>query len=236
MTDHPILFSAPMVRALLDGRKTQTRSLLKPQPDGWSPEPKLTEIHRIKDGHPVCPTEEGAILGMGFASEDGLNGFVSKYQIGDRLWVRENWRRCAWCPAEYDDMGGSGMAVTLEYKADNSQIVVRDASFNIETAHLSTISSAFMPRWASRLTLVVTDVRVQRLQDIDHRDICAEGWPGDETQRAMAEAFNDCDDACIEWFSDLWESINGPGAWAANPWVVAVSFTVHKCNIDRMAA
>ncbi len=88
-----------------------------------------------------------------------------------------------------------------------------------------------MPRWASRLTLTVTDVRVQRLQEISEEDAL--------TQKAFRY---EAADACAlrvaailpRAFRDLWNSIHGPDAWDANPWVAAISFTVHRCNIDTM--
>lgn len=82
-----------------------------------------------------------------------------------------------------------------------------------------------MPRWASRLTLIVTDVRVQRLQDISRGDAMGEGCPFQN----MADG-----DDPREWFRALWNSLHGPDAWDANPWVCALTFTVHRCNIDQM--
>lgn len=231
MTDRPILFSAPMIRALLEGRKTQTRRILKPQPEPWA-----TKIIMGPLVQPIKHRGTGEIIGM---SATGRPGDMIQSDAddnrqcgcgrlpwlpGDRLWVREAWR----AHAEHDDIPPRDIPSTLpiQYLADEP----------LSPWNSKTRQSMFMPRWASRLTIAVTDVRVQRLQDIDHRDACAEGWPGDETERAKAEAFNDCNDACIEWFGDLWTSIYGPGAWAANPWVMAVTFDVHQCNIDKMAA
>ncbi len=84
--------------------------------------------------------------------------------------------------------------------------------------------SIFMPRWASRLTLTVTDVRVQRLQDISEEDAWAEGITAYGTTRYEREG--------RDLYALLWNSINGAGAWNNNPWVVALSFTVRKGNID----
>jgi hypothetical protein len=77
-----------------------------------------------------------------------------------------------------------------------------------------------MPRWASRLTLIVTNIHVQRLQDISEEDAKAEG----------------CNEASQVHFAYLWEGINGPGSWAENPFVCAISFEVHKVNIDALKA
>lgn len=90
--------------------------------------------------------------------------------------------------------------------------------------------SIHMPRWASRINLEITGVRVERLQDISRLDIAAEGWPYNEDQAMrieLAKALNDdeqIDDAAIEWFATLWESINGKGSWEQNPFVWAISF------------
>jgi hypothetical protein len=85
--------------------------------------------------------------------------------------------------------------------------------------------SLFMPRWASRLTLLVTDVRVERLQDISEADAIAEGWPN-EPGAALRDAYP------IGWYANLWNSLHGHDAWDANPWVVAVTFAAQRGNID----
>jgi hypothetical protein len=184
VTDRPILFSAPMVRALLDGRKTQTRRVLKPQ--------------LLFDAADVC-------IGQALAP---------KFDPGDRLWVREklsyNWQAAAW-----------------DYAADGSWVkACRLPDPSPERYRQGVLASMFMPRWASRLTLLVTDVRVQRLQDISERDALAEGV-------ALAGL------AGVEpvgAFALLWMSINGPDAWAENPWVAAISFDVVRANIDQVPA
>ena len=75
-----------------------------------------------------------------------------------------------------------------------------------------------MPRWASRITLRITAVRVERLQDISEDDARAEGWPGPVTETGFPIA------SPLAWFANVWTSINGPGAWEANPWVWAIAF------------
>jgi hypothetical protein len=99
-----------------------------------------------------------------------------------------------------------------------------------------------MPRWASRITLIVTDVRVQRLQDISEADAIAEGikkLPGGNEDQWMD--YPEGSSAAgwlqpVNSFDSLWESINGPGSWTENPFVYAVSFIVHKSNIDALKA
>ncbi|WP_212525889.1 hypothetical protein [Actibacterium sp. MT2.3-13A] len=206
MTDKPILFSGPMIRAILDGRKTQTRRVLKP----------LTPV-QYERGITACETPDGARWRL-------------LYAIGDRLWVREKFAvsGIGWGKKPIDAIGGK-----VHYTADP------DHGWHDYWGNWH--PSIHMPRWASRLTLVVTDVRVQRLQEISEADARAEGarfameptrklqgWTFDEVySRAMAR----------DAFAHLWDGLNAKRGfgWAANPWVVALTFTVHRCNIDQMA-
>lgn len=204
MTDRPIIFSAPMIRALLDGRKTQDRRVLKPQPfpcaDGWgcvdrngAPQKWLPCLPKL---HPYAP--------------------------GDRLWVREAWR----VDAEWDDCPPREFdgADAIHYEADSEQ---RLHLWGNPFTPGRLRSPIHMSRWASRLTLLVTEVRVQRLQDISAEDVTAEGIPFESDALAPYEW-------SVSRFADIWNSIHGPDAWDANPWVAAISFTVHRCNIDTM--
>lgn len=201
MTDRPIIFSGPMVRALLDGRKTQTRRVLKPQPPEWVSglmQPyryPRTEVDRYGEEYP------GKEI-FGACTPDGEWGVEIQFEPGDRLWVRETWRSASMRP---DD---------VIYRADAESVIAWRSPIH-------------MPRWASRLTLAVTDVRVQRLHEISRGDATDEGRPFPN----MAAGPDPRD-----WFSGLWNDIHGPDAWAANPWVAAISFTVHRCNIDAMEA
>lgn len=203
MADRPIIFSAPMVRALLDGRKTQTRRVAKikwedganPDFSGWRSEQ-------------VGPSHWQIIGGMGV----GAN-IATPYAPGDRLYVREAHklidRHC-------------------DYRADWPEA----------TQHLFRWRpSIHMPRWASRLTLTVTDVRVQRLQEISEADAVAEGLETQPSPLGISSyycfgqiAYSRAKPA----FSALWNSLHGPGAWDANPWVVALTFTVRHGNIDML--
>lgn len=204
MTDRPILFSATMVRALLAGTKTQTRRVL-PNSEG------VKEVRRPND-----LTWEFVYHG----NPEGPHVRPPRIDAGDRLWVRETWQ---------------GLSFGDYLPTKSSQCEVRYAAtdpcadLDVEARGYPWRPSIFMPRFASRLTLTVTDVRVERLQDISEADALAEGidriqfpergdwgWP----QRKYGE---------------LWDSINGPGAWNSNPWVAAYSFEVHHSNIDQMA-
>jgi hypothetical protein len=154
--DRPIIFYAPMIRALLDGRKTQTRRIIKPQ-----------------------PSED---IGLSLAENP------VRFAPGDRLWVRE----------------------------------ARETETHF-------IPAFFMPRKDSRLTLIVSAVRVERIQDITADDVMSEGCP------VPFETYDEGPPSWFgahAWFRDLWISLHGPDAWQRNDWVAAVSFRVVKANID----
>ena len=210
MTDRPIIFSAPMVRALLGGRKTQTRRVLKPQPVpclSWSDPPAGT-----------------------YPSDKGWSRIP--YAPGDRLWVRETWR------PHY--LGDGVWNLDVSYPADGERRTICAGEFGDKdwnwpkAADRGNVTPLHMPRWASRLTLTATDVRVQRLQEISELDAVAEGvihdsfsgWRGHEGTIGYPTA--------IWAYHHLWNSLHGPGAWDANPWVVAVTFTVQRGNIDKI--
>lgn len=205
MTERPIPFSAEMVRAILAGRKTQTRRVMKVQP---YPDSIVTVEHfnqTVIDRHgDMQPGPE--IFGAHW--DDGEYGCRCPYGApGDTLWVREAWR--AW--SQYDDWPPSRLppGVDVQYIADARPPWISRYR-----------SSRFMPRWASRITLEVKSVRVERLQAISEDDARAEGvapvgWI-DETDVGMS--------SYREGFSRLWNDINGPGAWEANPWVWVISF------------
>ena len=191
MSEKPILFSAPMVKAILDGRKTQTRRVLKPQPAGevyWNS--LLAEWRWMaSDG-----------------SDDEVNDpVVIPYAPGDLLWVREAFAVHEGGPI-YDAAGGQMDSVETE-------IVYRATDPNGASRWKPSI---YMPRTLSRITLRVTAVKVERLQEISEDDVRAEGveFEGERGFRGPP----------LELFSSLWDSINGDGAWDANPWVAAYSF------------
>jgi hypothetical protein len=224
MKTKPIIFQSEMVRALLEGRKTQTRRVMKPQPWCnrvgqwmWERRPGINVAF-----HPNLPREH-------YGKADIPYGLP--YQVGDLLWVRETWAQPAYRPS------------TAGRDAD---LVL----FGADYPDLDTVKwrpSIHMPRWASRLTLEVTDVRVQRLQDISVEDVTAEGINlenehADEFAEAerlhMAGAPGHHSVSLPEQapFALLWDSINAERGfgWDENPWVVAVTFKVHSCNVDRL--
>lgn len=247
MTDRPIIFSAPMVRALLDGRKTQTRRILKPQPPEWATFCQQPSMYNVE--HRWVPSglwrwsepeqSPPRTLRAWPVDADGEHYWLKlRFEQGDRLWVREN------CQAVEQPSGEDG----VHFLADEAWLPIQGGSRGAADDWLTLYSygkgrrrgaivpSIHMPRWASRLTLVVTDVRVERLNAMSAADAIAEGIqdlctpehrdfgiPGLVNAQHPVRAF---------WL--LWEHINGAGSWEANPWVAAISFTVHRANIDAL--
>lgn len=195
MAERPILFSGPMVRALLNGSKTQTRRVLKPQPGFLPNGGNWYRPHSDRPRHWQ--------YAAGRADTRIYAYLDAPYAPGDRLWVREKWS-----PSDPRPV----------YAADPMFDGMRDGDFAWGWK-----PSIHMPRWASRLTLTVTDVRVQRVQEITHSDALAEGVDYDVSKP---------DGAPAQRFQRLWNSLNrsrGFG-WDVNPWVVAVTFTVNAAS------
>ncbi|WP_296222694.1 hypothetical protein [uncultured Sphingomonas sp.] len=205
MTDRHILFSGPMVRALLDGSKTQTRRVLKPQPPS---EARYSGIHYASD-------EPASWF---FNSPQGPRKIRERYEPGDRLWVREAWK----CEERFHAVAPRDLkpGVPVYYSADPDP---RDSNPGCAGRQRA---GMHMPRWASRLTLIVTDVRVQRLQEISEVDAIREGVT------LIEESIEDPRMA----FMWLWDSLNASRGfgWDANPWVCALTFTVQPQNIDQI--
>ncbi len=192
MSSKPVLFSGEMVRAILDGRKTQTRRIIKPQPaddegNVWvgrilGPEMYEPEAYdRYGEAYPGKPI-------YGIYDEYGEWGIKCPYTPDDTLWVRETWAT----PGNYDHIKPS-------------------------------LLGEAMPRWASRITLRVTAVRVERVQDISHEDALAEGSAPDAPYNNYGTGSKYRDT-----FAQLWDLINekrGYG-WNDNPWVWVIEFVM----------
>ncbi|AZV00163.1 hypothetical protein pben1_p06 [Paracoccus phage vB_PbeS_Pben1] len=229
MADRPILFSAPMVRAILreiaapGTGKTQTRRLLNVDP-AWH----LDQRRRAaaEAGH-YWFTEDLDMPG-------GLH-VVPRFAPGDRLWVRE-----AWClDAQMDHVAPSKCSPYEPRGYPANDWIIEPACMMIRAGKLR--PGIHMPRWASRLTLHVTDVRVQRLQDISEDDARAEGIERlksgrgyyDHTVSKGAVRAGIWHHKATDAFEVLWDSLNAERApWASNPWVVAVTFRPVLTNID----
>ncbi|MDU9391882.1 hypothetical protein [Pseudomonas sp. zfem002] len=191
--ERPILFSGPMVRAILEGRKTVTRRPIKPSMRGFD---VSFELHQQDDGswRPMHTFDESCMDDQGTE-----HPIVCPYgQPGDRLWVREAWAH-----------------VNVAQAPGESWVVYRECDNRTDYGG-PWKPSIHMRRRDSRILLEITDVRVERLQDISEDQAEAEG-PDLPIAEHLAAAWG-------VQFRRLWESINGHEAWASNPWVWVVEF------------
>lgn len=194
MKERPILFSAPMVNAILDGKKTQTRRILK--------FPENVRVETVYRWRPA------PVAGYGVKGEYvplNVNGGISTKafhdhsipcphgKVGDQLWVRETW---------FHPHKESPSKHNLSYRADGDAL------------H-KWYPSIHMPRWASRIQLEITDIRVERLQDISDDDALEEGV--DRTNTSIKGYAR-------QRFQNLWQKINGVDSWDQNPWVWVIEF------------
>lgn len=220
MRARPILFSAPMVRAILreieqpGTGKTQTRRVLS------NGRPNSLFNGQWADSYVLDPGNQS------------WRDDETRYRVGDRLYVREAWR----CGAVHDyrpprELRPGGF---IAYEAD--------APHELSPLHGRFRQGMHMPRWASRITLIVTDVRVQRLNEISDEDAIAEGVVNTGRREGAPYdhfAVPGCAEAGMEHdpvpvFGNLWEFINGEGSWNANPWVAAYTFRPILGNIDQI--
>ncbi|HBZ3367778.1 TPA: hypothetical protein MG630_03410 [Klebsiella pneumoniae] len=233
MKERGMIFNGEMVRAILDGRKTQTRRIMKPQPEPcprgghwWPSNVFKTMLH----------VEEEMQNGKG--GWGGLVGDACPFgDVGDRIWVREAYR----FPASLDDVSPTGvgeMAVATGYRKPWAPTFYEftgtfsDGWKGFETPPKVSDAgklrpSIHMPRWASRILLEITDVRVERLNAISEEDARAEGIIdggclncGEPEPCGCANPEPDATDA----FAYLWQSIYGQDNWNANPWVWVIEF------------
>ncbi|QFH36976.1 morphogenetic protein [Enterobacter hormaechei] len=202
-----MIFNGEMVRAILDGRKTQTRRIMKNQPAGDYP-----------DTPALIRSVDGGFQWYGHYGESSI--FNCPFgAVGDRIWVRETWA----------DAGASAPDLKL-YRANYPAHVPTHYENLPPASDIRWTPSIHMPRWASRITLEITGVRIERLNGISEADAEAEGIDMD----ALADS-QDCYD-CIAGhnmtgrptatgaFKYLWESIYGSDSWRANPWVWVIEF------------
>ena len=212
MKERPILFSGEMVRAILRGEKTQTRRMMKPQPNpigSWTE--GGGEMHWCD-----LPDLERVFLDEAEAREHWTVQRCPFGQPGDRLWVRETYALSqVWDESRAGEMPMIvGDVVPAWYRADEGggRFDERDRGRWRPSIH--------MPRWASRLTLEIASVRVERLADISEEDACAEGV----TAAPFCKAGRPAGQEHVEAFEGLWRSINGAESWDLNPWVWVVGF------------
>ncbi len=212
MTEYPIIFNSDMVKAILEGRKTQTRRPINPQPD------------------------EGTLVGFSFFSgndaieiRDYTKGtsMIIKCpfgKVGNRLWVKETWNI-----TQFDNHGKLEFP-NIYYRADSStQLFVSDVVWKYNRPNNGKWRpSIHMPRWASRITLKITGVNVQRIQEITHKECELEGANDEKWQSWSEDAWNaglppgSHIENIKEHFENIWNSIYGN--WDSNPWVWVINF------------
>ncbi len=221
MKERPILFSGPMVRALLEGSKTQTRRICKP----------------------ANAAELSFVVNAGkaeFGDEEGDVRFRCPYgQPGDRLWVKETF----YCDHAFYPEGTPASCYwdgkvprkehSPEQMAEQRATMLEEMYFRADgepeweaAGKTPWRPSIHMPRWVSRITLEVTGVRVERLQDISEADARAEGCDSEFADSAYQRVHGGslCGPQCRYAYAKLWDVINGAGAYAANPWVWVIEF------------
>ncbi len=227
MRDYPMIYSAPMVRALRDGIKTQTRRVIKWQgPKGY---PHSFDHARIDNPagvqrllvpfhHPDEPTDWNDCV---------MHRHYGLAEPGDRLWVKED------LICETLDLGGADRCVDVVCYAEDGTPAAYNGWYAAWPWKREKLNARFMPRRFSRITLTVTEVRPQRLRDITLGDCYAEGC-------TVGKAEADAGALPVGWtgpwdeYRALWNSLHGPDAWERNDWVWAYSFSVHHGNIDSM--
>lgn len=207
--ERPILFSGEMVRAILEGRKTQTRRIVKNQGliklspnDGKTP---MIDVNNMTEAnwkkvHKELPPSFGHLY------------FCPYGKVGDRLWVRE--KHCF----------AKGNGIQVRYAADGQPMQTFYPDQPVD-GKIKWVPSIHMKRQNSRLTLEITNVRVERLQDISNSDILDEGITA---ASPYEKQFHDDQPSLKRQWQYLWESINGAESWAKNPWVWVVEFKVVK--------
>jgi len=208
MMERPILMSAPMVRAILEGRKTQTRRVVKPRKD-------------MGFGCPLAPNEIAGEINNG----DYTNSVYGA--PGDRLWIRENFQ-----PLMADDVREEDW-LSCDYKTGKGYKVSYPATDGVKEYYDIGSDNAFcdrvtpsihMPRWASRINLEITAVRVKLLQDISEQDARSEGAESADYATGRKCILEPDKGSYRLHYRSIWEQINGAGSWDANPWVWVVEF------------
>jgi hypothetical protein len=195
INERPIVFSSPMIQAILAGRKTMTRRVMKSQPPANISSASCWADGMWRIDHEPVPNmlPDGQQLG----NTVGIRVRCPCGRVGDRLWVRESWHPVA----------------ELSYCTGPEHIRFAASVGEAEWATTRWKPSIHMPRWASRITLEITGIKVERLQEIDEVDACLEG--------VLA-----CEGSRVASFAGLWDRLNSKRGfgWTSNPWVWVVSF------------
>lgn len=238
MKERSVIFNGEMVRAILDGRKTQTRRVMAVQPES-----NQFGLLRITD------STKHSDIGKYHWAESNATGTHQRSalfscpfgQVGDRLWVRETFAVLGnedGCPIDWDEnlvKGGGPEAARIyrascEQKAGNYGLwsIPDIADWKPHTWNVqyegTWVPSIHMPRWASRIRLEITAVRVERLKDISQYDAIAEGGPPSHPSIDAVSRDFGFPDFSRSWFAQTWQHIYGEESWSANPWVWVIEF------------
>lgn len=224
MKEHPILFKSEMVRAILEGRKTQTRRIISPQPN--------TEIMNVESIGYTAFTPKGSIAIRGTRADGRYaeNWVKEKYKVGDHLWVKETFCNCgdlAWseeiCTEDRKNtIGYKADYSTRLYNCDDKLVELETTAWNWGHEKIKWKPSIFMKRIYSRLLLEITNIRVERLNKISEKDAEAEGCISTAVLTEDKQDYTGL--YASEHFARLWEKINGEGLWRSNPFVWVIEF------------
>lgn len=227
MSEKPIIFSGPMVRAILEGRKTQTRRVIKPQP------PSDGDYRLCTVGSSTVKSEEGKHHWATITEERGYPEIVKHqgiyfklpYSVGDVLWVRETWCELFDHHRDYKNQRQAAYRASTGFEGDE---IRKEYGYKWKPP-------IFMPRWAARIFLEVTAVRVERVQEISFEDCRAEGCNESYVEEALNCEHPECKGKHYRekyHFQSLWDSLNAKRGygWEVNPWVGVYEFKVKEAK------
>jgi hypothetical protein len=215
MKEHPILFSGDMVKAILEGRKTQTRRIIKPQPE-LKTYPHLDNVYSEELQKFITRPNINLIWKGVQTHIDEFNQRCPYGKVGDQLWVRETWAK-VYCEEENEDE-------TFVYRATDPGLTTGDE--DEEGNIFKWRPSIFMPRYASRIQFEIVNIAVDRLNNISEEDARAEGIEMNNKPYAgwfWMENIYSTDYAPLA-YEKLWDKINGKDSWLKNPWVWVIEF------------
>jgi hypothetical protein len=213
MKESPMLMSTENVKAILEGRKDQTRRTngldeINEQPDSW-------ECSLLKSGVLAC--RQKLTYTGGYYFGDWIHIKCPYGQVGDRLWVRETFA--------YESPDGDRYVTVIPHETK----ILYHATDDWEGVR---VPSIHMPRWASRITLGIIEIRVERLQEIvpgpldriKFADLCAEGWLIHVKKRVLPFGSLNEQGEAAQWYKELWDSLNAEYPWESNPFVWCITF------------
>ena len=231
----PMIFNSAMVKALLDGRKTVTRRPLR-IPEGW--ELADTKLSKITSSHPK-KGKWGALVRSGVGAEFPQADLITApCSVGDLVWVRETF-----CMGRIDEHDADHPADRYKYVEQcegDSNYSISKAQCEMDSIEVHEVKwtpSIHMPKAASRITLKVTDVRIERVTDISDEQAVSEGMPSrEEAQRMAVSAGLDWYDRPTKWFKRLWQQIYGDESWSQAQFVWVIEFEMINQNVTNVAA